>query len=99
MRTSILKRARSLSGSGWLLLAGELGPALLALRIQKKNWINIPIWDEWDTPGLALLHYAQGALTWGDLLAQHNESRKVVPRLLHIAIASVAGWALRQGMA
>lgn len=82
----------------WLLLAGAILPALLAFVIQKKHWINIPIWDEWDTPGIALLHYFQGALTWGDLLAQHNESRKVVPRLIHIAIASVAGWDVRQGM-
>ena len=83
----------------WLLLAAAIGPALLAFRIQKKHWINIPIGDEWDTPGIALLHYAQGALTWADLFAQHSESRKVVPRLIHIAIASVAGWDVRQGMA
>jgi hypothetical protein len=73
--------------------------AFLAFRIQKKHWINIPIWDEWDTPGVALLHYAQGVLSWEDLFAQHNESRKIVPRLIHIAIASVAGWDVRQGMA
>jgi hypothetical protein len=88
-----------LSATGWLLLAAAIGPALLALRIQKKHWINVPIWDEWDTPGVALLHYAQGTLTWADLFTQHNESRKVVPRLIHIAIASVLGWDVRQGMA
>jgi hypothetical protein len=82
----------------WLLLAGAISPALTALVIQKKHWVNIPIWDEWDTPGIALLHYLQRTLTWGDLLAQHNESRKVVPRLIHIAIASFAGWDVRQGM-
>ena len=82
----------------WLFLAGAISPALVALVIQKKHWVNIPIWDEWDTPGIALLHFMQRCLTWGDLLAQHNESRKVVPRLIHIAIASVAGWDVRQGM-
>jgi hypothetical protein len=91
-------RARSAGVTWWLLLAGAISPAVLAFYIQKKHWINIPIWDEWDTPGNALLHYAQGALTWADLYAQHNESRKVVPRLIHIAIASVAGWDVRQGM-
>lgn len=93
-----MTRTRSLTATRWLLLAIAIAPALLALRIQKKNWINIPIWDEWDTPGLALLHYARGTLTWQDLFAQHNESRKLVPRLIHIAIASVAGWDVRQGM-
>jgi hypothetical protein len=82
----------------WLLVAAAIAPILLAFWIQKKHWINIPIWDEWDTPGQALLQYAQKALTWADLFAQHNESRKVVPRLIHIAIASVAGWDVRQGM-
>jgi len=98
VRTSLLKRARSLPATGWLLLAAAIGPALLAMRIQKKHWINIPIWDEWDTPGVALVRCAQGTLTWTDLFAQHNESRKVVPRLIHIAIASIAGWDARQGM-
>src|SRR5205085_6005726 len=91
-------RIRSKAPIWWLLLAGAVSPALIAFVIQKKHWINIPIWDEWDTPGIALLHYAQRTLTWGDLFAQHNESRKVVPRLIHIAIASVAGWDVRQGM-
>ena len=91
-------RVRSTALTWWLVLAGAIGPALVAFVIQKKHWINIPIWDEWDTPGIALLHSAQRALTWGDLLAQHNESRKVIPRLIHIAIASVAGWDVRQGM-
>jgi hypothetical protein len=81
-----------------LLLAAAVAPILLAIGVQKKHWINIPIWDEWDTPGLALLHYAQHSLTWDDLFAQHNESRKVIPRLIHIALASVAGWDVRQGM-
>lgn len=92
-------RGRLSSLATWLLLAAAIAPALLALRIQKKHWVNIPIWDEWDTPGVALLHFAQGSLTWADLFAQHNESRKVVPRLIHVAIASMASWDVRQGMA
>jgi hypothetical protein len=96
---SAVTRGWSRVAAQWLLLAAAIGPALLAFRIQKKHWINIPIDDEWITPGMALLHHAQGALTWADLFAQHSESRKVVPRLIHIAIASVAGWDVRQGMA
>jgi hypothetical protein len=92
-------RAISSRPISWLLLVAALVPILLAVAVQKKHWINIPIWDEWDTPGLALLHYSQHTLTWADLFAQHNESRKVIPRLIHIAIASVAGWDVRQGMA
>src|SRR4051812_23306122 len=92
-------RAPSFAPMRWLLLAAAIAPILLAFSIQKKHWVNIPIWDEWDTPGTALLHYAQHTLSWDDLFSQHNESRKVVPRLIHIAIASMAGWDVRQGMA
>src|SRR2546423_2756090 len=93
-----LAPARSRVATRWLFLAGAITPALVAFVIQKKHWVNIPIWDEWDTTGIALLHVLQRSLSWGDLLAQHNESRKVVPRLIHIAIASGAGWDVRQGM-
>src|ERR1043165_2580894 len=91
-------RVKSQPGTFWLLLAGAIAPVLLTFRIQIKNWVNIPIWDEWDTPGIALLHRAQGTLTWGDLFAQHNESRKVVPRLIHLGMAALSGWDVRQGM-
>ncbi|PZR76600.1 MAG: hypothetical protein DLM73_02325 [Chthoniobacterales bacterium] len=97
-RSSLAARAAALTATAWLLLVTALLPPSLAFAIQKKHWINIPIWDEWDTPGIALLHFAQRHLTWADLLAQHNESRKIFPRLIHIAIASVAGWDVRQGM-
>ncbi|MFL6590858.1 MAG: hypothetical protein ACJ8M4_11880, partial [Chthoniobacterales bacterium] len=73
-------------------------PILLVLRMQLKNWLNIPIWDEWDTPGNALLHLAQHKLTWSDLLAQHNEARKFFPRLIYIAMNGPMGWDVRYGM-
>jgi hypothetical protein len=73
-------------------------PVLLALRMQVKYWVNIPIWDEWDTPGETLLHLAQHKLSWTDLFAQHNESRKFFPRLIYIALAWPLGWDVRSGM-
>jgi hypothetical protein len=73
-------------------------PVLFALRIQLEHWVNIPIWDEWDTPGVAILHAAEHTLSWSDLFAQHNESRKVVPRLLCMALAVPTGWDVRHAM-
>jgi hypothetical protein len=73
-------------------------PIFAALYFQLKYWVNVPIWDEWDTPGIAILRAVQHELNWADLLAQHNESRKVIPRLLAILMAGPAGWDVRQGM-
>lgn len=92
-----METVRPKTASWWLLLA-SIVPAAVALRIQVKHWINIPIWDEWDTPGGALLQYAHHNLTWATLFAQHNEHRPVFPRLVNLVIASVAGWDARQGM-
>jgi len=73
-------------------------PIIVALYFQMKYWVNIPIWDEWDTPGIAILRSVQHELSWADLFAQHNESRKVVPRLVAIVLAGPTGWDVRQGM-
>ena len=90
-----IRRVDFLSGA-FILLA--CAPVLFALRIQLEHWVNIPIWDEWDTPGVAILHAAEHTLSWSDLFAQHNESRKVVPRLLCLALALPAGWDVRHAM-
>src|SRR5438477_5682291 len=84
--------------SWYLLVLVACVPIFLALHVQLKHWINIPIWDEWDTPGIAILHATQHTLTWSDLFAQHNESRKVIPRLLCMALAVPTGWDLRHAM-
>src|SRR2546423_14140441 len=71
---------------------------LFVLRTQRKYWVNIPIWDEWDTPGHVLLQLKQHNLSWSELLAQHNESRKFFPRLIYIALNAPLGWDVRFGM-
>jgi hypothetical protein len=73
-------------------------PIVVALYVQVTHWVNIPIWDEWDTPGIAILHWAQHRLTWADLFAQQNEHRQVFPRLLSILLFSLSGWDVRQTM-
>jgi len=82
----------------YLLVLVACLPIFLALRVLLKYWVNIPIWDEWDTPGIAILRANQHTLNWSDLLAQHNESRKVIPRLICIALAWPAGWDVRHAM-
>jgi hypothetical protein len=82
----------------YLLVLAACVPIFLALHVQVKHWVNIPIWDEWDTPGIAILRAAEHTLSWSNLFAQHNESRKVIPRLLCMALALPAGWDVRHAM-
>jgi hypothetical protein len=70
--------------SGLLLFA--LIPALFLLSLLLKNIVDVPYWDQWLVTQ-TVVKSATGQLTWGDLFAQHNESRKVFPRLLDIFLA------------
>lgn len=63
-----------------------------------RYWVNVPIWDEWDTPGATLAAFANRSLTWCDLFAQHNESRKFVPRLIYLALFQFGRWDVRVSM-
>ena len=78
-----------------LIFAAFLPPLLLAVLIN-NCWVNIPVWDDWDTPGLFLKEYfVQGHFSWRLLFAQHNESRLVVPKLLNWVVAHFSGWNIR----
>lgn len=72
------------ANSGWLLFS--VIPALLLLGLLLKNIVNLPYWDQWSVTQ-TVIKSATGQLEWKDLFAQHNESRKVFPRLLDILLA------------
>lgn len=60
--------------------------------------VDVPWWDDWAlAPALVKLH--DGGFALGDLWAQHNEHRLVVPRLVLLALALATGWDVRAGMA
>lgn len=84
-----------------VLLAGPaLLPALWLLWLVVHNWVNTPFGDEWEmTVGGALTRFREGTLTGTDLLAQHNESRKLFPRLLILALNPAGPWDVRRQMA
>jgi hypothetical protein len=54
--------------------------------------------DQWDTPARVLVKAAQGNLSFSDLIAQHNESRKFFPRLLFIGLAYLTNWNVKYEM-
>lgn len=80
-----------------LLLLG-LAPIILMAYQVKSNWVGLPYWDEWDTPGQQFESWCKGTLTIGELFGQHNESRKFFPRLLYFALAFAGGWDVRKEM-
>lgn len=70
-------------------------PIFLLIPLLVQNAINLPFWDQWDTPVNALLKAADGTLSFSDLIAQANESRPLFPRLLFLGMAFMTGWDIR----
>lgn len=92
---------RSKTRSGWPGWARSLAfglcllpPAVLAVLVW-QNAVNVPYWDEWDDDIAGLfVKFSDGTLTFGDLWAQHNESRFVLPRLIYLALGQFTHWNL-----
>lgn len=80
-----------------LLMAG-LAPIALMLATVLRLWLPLPYWDEWSTPAENLYNLSQGKLTFTELFSQHNESRKLFPRLLYLGLAQLGGWDVRKEM-
>ncbi|MEL6440977.1 MAG: hypothetical protein AAFQ80_17185 [Cyanobacteria bacterium J06621_8] len=73
-------------------------PVLILLWLVWRYGVNLPVWDEWDTPGTTLVHNATQQMTWSDWIRQHNESRKLFPRLLLVPLAGLTSWNIRSEM-
>ena len=73
-------------------------PALILGWLIWRYGVNLPVWDEWDTPGLALVQSAKNQMTWGHWIGQHNESRILFPRLLFVPLARLTNWNIKYEM-
>jgi len=51
--------------------------------------VNIPILDQWGLPGEQIEAFFNNQLCFATLYQQYNESRKLIPNLIFIAIASI----------
>lgn len=84
-------------------LANFLAPCLILAPLIFMVWVclsygvNFPYWDQWTTPGFLLANkvYENQPITWSDLLAQHNESRKLFPKLIFLGLASLTHWNIK----
>jgi hypothetical protein len=87
---------RALAAAALLCLG--LLPMMLMLYHVRSNWVQVPFWDEWHTPGVQLEWWSHGLMPLSEMLGQHNESRKFFPRLLYLALAAMGGWDVRKEM-
>ena len=60
------------------------------------NWVPLPFWDEWHTPGSQFESLYRGTLTLKEMFSQHNESRNFFPRLLYFTLQHFGGWDVRK---
>ncbi len=76
---------------GWFLLA--VSPAIVPLSLILNYGFDFHYFDEWmpDMAGVLLKAHAH-QLTLGDILAQHNEHRPAVMRLIWVAIDPITHW-------
>lgn len=83
----------------WPVVLIALPPLLIAILVV-CYWVNVPLFDEWNSPGSLFKEvFVNGRLRWHDLIVQHNESRLVVFRLLSLGLAAIVGWDTRVPMA
>src|SRR3954469_20606202 len=86
-------RARNFQQAAFIALWAL--PILAALYVVWRHTVAFPFWDEWNTPGAQLASWYRGTLTFAELCSQHNESRKLVPRLIYLPLFAIAGWDVR----
>lgn len=91
-RTTLAEVVRSLA-----LACATLPPFLVGLVIVRRGE-NVPFFDQWGASAPVALAAVRGQLSWGDLLAQHNEHRIVFTRALTALLAVTTRWNLRWEM-
>ncbi len=73
-------------------------PALVLGILIIRYGVNVPFGDQWDSPGFAIAALEQGTLSFQGLIAQHNESRLLFPRLLFLGLAQITNWNVKYEM-
>ncbi|HEY9771932.1 MAG TPA: hypothetical protein V6C71_26105 [Coleofasciculaceae cyanobacterium] len=75
-------------------LLAIISPLFLGFLVWRYS-VNVPFWDQWDTPGKLIVEASQGKLTWEQLMRQHNESRTFFPNLVFLNLARLTNWNTR----
>ena len=85
-----MERVRRAAGvlSGAVLLVAPLSIATLIIRYG----VNVPVEDQIDIGAFLVRNHARLFPSISDLFSQHNESRKVLPRLVMFYMAKLTHW-------
>ncbi len=79
-----------------LLMAAALAvPALAMLAMILAFSVDIPYWDEWETPGMLYEQMAEGAVRPEEWTRFHNEARIPIPKMVYALVGRTAGWRVR----
>ncbi|MGB5709462.1 MAG: hypothetical protein WBM44_00940 [Waterburya sp.] len=73
-------------------------PALILGWLIWRYGVNLPVWDEWHVPGIAIIQSVTDQITWEHWIHQHNEHRKLFPRLLFVPLARLTNWNIKYEM-
>lgn len=83
---------------GALFLVALLPAIILGMLVLRYS-VNLPFWDQWILmPMLFAKINLDGSLSFSDLIAQHNESRKLFPRLIFLNLGYLTHWDVRYEM-
>jgi hypothetical protein len=80
-----------------LLLLALVPPGVAGFLIDAYG-VDHPFWDQWEIATIFVKAH-DGTLSFGDLFAQHNESRKFFPRLIFLFLGRLSGWNVKWEMA
>lgn len=96
-----LKHDRKIARNFRIILVFGLAllPFAIWLILIDYYGVNIPFADQWYTPGEQLIAYFSGNFKLSLLFKQHNESRKVFPKLIFMILPILTGeWNTRWEM-
>ncbi len=65
---------------------------IVLLLVVKYGTVDVPRWDDWDTPGDLIIADINSEVTWHSFFRQHNEARIIFTQAVHLALVKSFGW-------
>ncbi|MGB3512317.1 MAG: hypothetical protein WBA93_24380 [Microcoleaceae cyanobacterium] len=81
-----------------IAIAITILPAVVMGILILNYSVNLPFWDQWNLMPQLFIKISENSLSWQDLISQHNESRKLFPRLIFLGLAYLTNWDVRYEM-